>query len=323
MSTAKQGDDRSHTWVPPPPPTSTGRRAHSRRLLVWVLALNAALMVAELLGGAVFGSLALLADAAHMVSDVTGLVIVLVAQRLMARGPSARHSYGLQRTEVLAAQANAALLLATAAWVIVEAVHRIGSPPDLEARGMLVIAGVGLAVNLGSVVILARSRGDSLNMRAAYLHMSADAAGSVGVIIAGVAALGSHFWVDPAVSLLLGLLILYSGGRLLLQATHVLMEGTPRHLDPDEIAAAIAETLGVAGVHHLHVWHLASDTVALSAHIVAAGEVSLQEAQVISNRIRIMVQGRFDIAHTTVEMENEPCDQSREPPPTNASVGAR
>lgn len=304
-------------------PTPTARRAHSRRLLGWVLALNAALMVAEIIGGAVFGSLALLADAAHMVSDVTGLVIVLVAQRLMSRGPSPRHSYGLQRAEVLAAQANAALLLAAAAWVAVEAIHRIGSPPDIEAGGMLVIAGVGLVVNLGSVLILARSRGDSLNMRAAYLHMSADAAGSVGVIIAGVAALGSVFWVDPAVSLLLGLLILYSGGRLLLQATHVLMEGTPRHLEPSEVTSAIAEVSGVTAVHHLHMWHLASDTVALSAHIVAAGDVSLQEAQELASRIRVTVQDRFGIVHTTLELENDPCDQRPEPPTTNASPRGR
>ncbi len=297
--------------IPPPrpdDPAAEDRRVRHGRLLGWVLALNAALMVAEIIGGIAFGSLALLADAAHMVSDVTGLAIAMVAQRLMSRGPSPRHSYGLQRSEVLAAQTNAAILLAAAAWVIVEAVRRIGTPPHIEAGGMLIIATLGLVINAASIVILARSRGESLNMRAAFVHMSADAAGSVGVIVAGLAALGSVLWVDPAVSLLIGVLIIFSGGRLLLESTHILMEGTPRNLDPDEITAAIAAIDGVAGVHHLHVWHIASDTIALSAHVVAAGQPSLQEAQTIGNRIRTEVADRFGISHTTLELENDPCD---------------
>jgi cobalt-zinc-cadmium efflux system protein len=272
-----------------------------------VLVLNAGLMVAEIIGGIAFGSLALLADAVHMVSDVTGLVIAMVAQRLMSRGPSPRHSYGLQRSEVLAAQVNAAILLAAAAWVIVEAIRRIGAPPHIEAGGMLVVASLGLAVNTASIVILARSRSESLNMRAAFVHMSADAAGSVGVVVAGVAALGSVLWVDPSVSLLLGVLIVFSGSRLLLESTHILMEGTPRDLDPDEIATAIATIDGVESVHHLHVWHLASDTVALSAHIVAAGEPSLEEAQSIGNEVRSRISDRFGISHTTLELENDSC----------------
>lgn len=115
-------------------------------------------------------------------------------------------------------------------------------------------------------------------------------------------------WVDPAVSLLLGVLIVFSGSRLLLESTHILMEGTPRNLDPDEITTAIATIDGVEGVHHLHVWHLASDTVALSAHVVAAGRPSLQEAQMIGNRVRALVSDRFGISHTTLELENDPCD---------------
>ena len=288
-------------------PAAADRRVRNGRLLGWVLAFNAGLMVAEIIGGIVFGSLALLADAAHMVSDVTGLAIAMVAQRLMSRGSSPRHSYGMQRLDVLAAQTNAAILLAAAAWVIFEAIRRIGAPPHIEAGGMLIIATLGLAVNIASVLILARSRTESLNMRAAFVHMAADAAGSVGVIIAGLAALGSVLWVDSAVSLLIGVLIIYSGGRLLLESTHILMEGTPRNLDPDEITAVIAAIDGVEDIHHLHVWHLASDTIALSAHVVATGQPSLQEAQEISNRIRDEISEQFGIAHTTIELENDPC----------------
>lgn len=288
-------------------PGSPGRGGRHSRLLGWVLVLNAGLMAAEIVGGLAFGSLALLADGVHMVSDVTGLAIALVAQRLISRGPSPRHSYGLQRADVLAAQANAVILLGTAVWVIVEAIRRISTPLHIQAGGMLVIATLGLAVNVASMVILARSRSESLNLRAAFVHMAADTAGSVGVIVAGVAALGSVFWVDPAVSLLLGAGILVTGVRLLGESTHVLMEGTPRTVDLDEIAAAIAALDGVDGVHHLHAWHLASNTIALSAHLVATGNRSLQDAQEIADRTRDMLEARFGITHATLELENEPC----------------
>lgn len=288
-------------------PPAAARRSRHTRLLGWVLALNAGLMVAEIIGGLVFGSLALLADGVHMVSDVTGLAIALVAQQLMARSVSSRHSYGLQRADVLAAQANATILLGTAVWVIVEAIRRIGAPPNIEAGGVLVIATLGLVTNAVSVVVLARSRDESLNMRAAFVHMSADAAGSVGVIVAGAAALGSVFWVDPAVSLLLGVAILYTGGRLLAESTHILMEGTPRSVDLEEVALAITALDGVDTVHHVHAWHLASDTIALSAHIVAHGHPSLDEAQAIADRTRTMLEHRFDITHATLELENRPC----------------
>lgn len=291
-----------------PEPPAAARRSRHTRLLSWVLALNAALMAAEIIGGLVFGSLALLADGVHMVSDVTGLAIALVAQQLMTRRVSPRHSYGLQRADVLAAQANATILLGTAVWVIVEAIRRIGAPPTIEAGGTLVIATLGLVANAVSVVVLARNRDESLNMRAAFVHMSADAAGSVGVIVAGVAALGSAYWVDPAVSMLLGVAILYSGGRLLAQSAHILMEGTPRSVDLEEIASAITALDGVDMVYHLHAWHLASDTIALSAHIVANGQPSLDAAQAIADRIRAMLEDRFDITHATLELENRPCE---------------
>lgn len=282
-------------------------RSRHTRLLGWVLALNAGLMAAEIIGGLAFGSLALLADGAHMVSDVTGLAIALIAQKLMARRVSARHSYGLQRADVLAAQANATVLLGTAVWVIVEAIRRIGAPPTIEAGGTLVIATLGLVANAVSVVVLVRSRDESLNMRAAFVHMSADAAGSVGVIAAGVAAIGSVYWVDPAVSLLLGVGILCTGGRLLADSTHILMEGTPRSVDLEEVASAIKALDGVETVHHLHAWHLASDTIALSAHIVAYGHLSLDGAQAIADRTRTMLEDRFGITHATLELENRPC----------------
>ena len=284
------------------------RRKKHTSVLAWVLALNAGFMVAEVIGGLTFGSLALLADAAHMVSDVTGLAIALGAQRLLLRPTSDAHSYGFQRAEVLAAQANGAILLATAGWVVVEAIRRLGSAPEVEAGGMLVIASLGLAANVISVAVLARSRGESLNMRGAFIHMAADAVGSVGVIIAGIAALGSVFWVDPAVSLLLGLLITWSAVRLLLESTHILMEGTPRHLEQTDVIAAIEAVPGVTSVHHLHIWLLASDTTALSAHILVQDIPSLDEAQTLGDNIRSMLTERFEIEHTTLEMEDHPCD---------------
>lgn len=282
--------------------------AANRRTLWLVLVLNAGYMVVELLGGLAFGSLALLADAAHMGSDVAGLIIALIAQSLLLRPASARHTYGLLRSEVLAAQANGLLLVVTGGWVLVEAARRIGNPPEIEGGGVVVVALAGLAVNLVSAWLLFGARGDNLNMRGAFLHMAADAAGSVAAVAAGVAALVGTFWVDPAVSILVGLLVLGSAVGLVRRATHVLLEGAPAHLDRDDILATMTDEPEVLGVHHLHLWHLTSDSVALSGHVVLADDPSLHDAQRVGERLRTLLDQRFGIDHATLELECHDCE---------------
>jgi cobalt-zinc-cadmium efflux system protein len=279
------------------------------RALWLALAANGGFLVAEAVGGFVFRSLALLADAAHMLSDVVGLVIALVAQRLVDRPATARHSYGLQRAEVLGAQANGLTLVAVAGWIIFEAVRRVGEPADVDGGGLLVVALLGLAVNLGSAVLLARAQGHSLNMRGAFIHMAADAAGSVAAVSAGVAvvAWGAN-WVDPVMSIAIAILVLWSAWRLLRDTAQVLLEGTPQGMDPTRVEAAIAAADDVEAVHHLHLWNLASDVPALSAHVVLRGEVSLHDAQASGERLKSLLGERFGIAHATLELECHACD---------------
>ena len=273
-----------------------------------VLLLNLGFMVAEVVGGLVFGSLALLADAAHMASDVAGLVIALIAQSLLTRPPSDRHTFGLLRSEVLAAQANGILLVGSAGWVLVEAARRIGSPPEVDGAGVVVVALLGLAVNLGSAWLLFGSRHDSLNMRGAFLHMAADAAGSVAAVAAGAAALASAYWVDPAASALVGVLVLWSAVALLRRTTHVLLEGAPSSVDRDELIAALEAEPEVAGVHHVHLWQLTSESVALSGHVVLDDEPTLHEAQRVGDRLRRTLAHRFGIDHATLELECHDCE---------------
>lgn len=284
-------------------------RSLQQRALWIALVANGGFMVVEAVGGLAFRSLALLADAAHMLSDVGGLAIALVAQRLLDRPATARHSFGLQRAEVLGAQANGLTLVAVAGWIMFEAVRRIGQPADVVGGGLLVVAVLGLAVNLGSAVLLARVQGDSLNMRGAFIHMSVDAAGSVAAITAGLAVvIWQANWVDPVISIVIAVLVLWSAWGLLRDTAHVLLEGTPRGMDPERIEAALAADGEVAAVHHLHLWNLASDVPALSAHVVLRGEVSLHDAQASGDRLKSVLDERFGIAHATLELECHSCD---------------
>jgi cobalt-zinc-cadmium efflux system protein len=292
-------DHHAHHHVP------GGARTRALRL---TLLANAGFLVVEVVAGVATGSLALLADAAHMASDVVALVIALVAQQLLGRPATDRHTYGLQRAEVLGAQANGIGLVVVAAWIVVTAVPRLGDPSEVHGGGLLVVAALGLVVNLVSVVVLRRAAGDSLNMRGAVLHMGLDAVGSVGAMVAGVAALAGSDRVDPAVSILVAALVLWSAWGLLRATAHVLLEGTPRGVDPDVVADALLGATGVAAVHHLHVWSLASDVPALSAHVVLEGEQTLHDAQAAGGRLKELLEHRFGITHATLELECHPCD---------------
>jgi cobalt-zinc-cadmium efflux system protein len=284
-------------------------RSTQRRALWIALGANGAFLVAEVVGGLAFRSLALLADGAHMLSDVAGLAIALVAQRLVDRPATNRHTFGMQRAEVLGAQANGIALLAASGWIVVEAVRRIGQPADVVGSGVLVVASLGLLVNLASAVVLRRAQGSSLNMRGAFLHMVLDAIGSVAAIGAGVAVVvwGAR-WVDPTASIAIAALVLWSVWGLLRDTSNVLLEGVPRGMDPLGIEAAILADPDVGAVHHLHLWNLASDVPALSAHVVLEGERTLHDAQTSGARLKAMLLASHGIEHATLELECHPCD---------------
>jgi cobalt-zinc-cadmium efflux system protein len=285
------------------------RREAQARALWLSLAANGVVMVIEAVFGFLLSSLALLADAAHMLSDVAALTIAIGAQRLMTRPASGRHTYGLQRAEVLAAAVNGLLLLVAAGWIFFEAFGRLSDPPTVDGTGILLVGALGFLVNVGSAVILFRVRTGSLNVRAAYLHMLSDALGSVGAMAAGLAVIGwNAYVVDPIASIAIGVLVVWSTRALILDAAQVLLEGTPRGLDVTEVERALATAPGVDSVHHIHVWNLASDVRALSAHVVIEGEISLHDAQERGDRLKVMLADRFGIDHATLELECHSCE---------------
>jgi cobalt-zinc-cadmium efflux system protein len=285
-------------------------RGSQRRALLVALALNAGVLVVQVAGGLLFGSLALLADSAHLASDVAGLLIALGAAHLAARPASGRHTYGFQRAEVLGAQLNAASLLLVTAWVVIEAVQRLRDPVDLDAGPVLAIALLGLAANVVSAVLLSRVAGRSLNMRGAVLHMTADALGSVGVVVAAlVAGLSDTTTADPIASLVISALVLWSSWGLLRSVTRVLLEAAPSSVDLSAVTRLLESDPAVDAVHHLHVWSLASDAVALSGHVVLRDIDDLHGAQVVGDRLRHRLDHDLQISHATLELECHPCEE--------------
>lgn len=287
-----------------------GVAAHHRKRVLWIaLALNGTFFFVEVAGGIVFDSLALLADAGHMFSDSGGLVIALIAQSLMERPASGKHTYGLQRAEVLGALANSVVLFGAVGWIGYEGIQRLLDPQEIAGGGLLVVATLGLAVNVISAYYLHGARGESLNMHGAFVHMVADALGSVAVIVAALAVIvWDATWVDPLASMAIAGSILYGSWGLLRDTVHVLMEGTPRGLDAAAVEDAISTHDLVDSVHHVHLWNISSEVPALSAHVVLTGEPTLHEAQLQGDIIKSMLHDRFGIEHATLELECHDCE---------------
>ncbi len=286
-------------------------RATRTRALQVALALNGLFLVVEVVGGIAFGSLALLADAVHMGSDVGALAIALLALKLAARPASNRHTYGLKRAEVLGAQLNAVVLIAAALWIAVEALRRVGDDVSIDGAGVTAVATVGLVVNLASAFMLARAAGRSLNMRGAFWHMASDALGSLAAIAAGLAVvLWDAVWVDVAASLAVAVLVTAAGWRLLRDTARVLLEGVPAELDVNDVLQAMQDHDDINAVHDLHVWSLDAENSALSAHVVVDGQPTLHNAQHVADQLKGMLGARFGIAHATLEIECHSCESS-------------
>lgn len=283
-----------------------GHRAASTRALAWVLGLTALAAVVEVVGGAWTGSLALLADAGHLLSDVLSVGLALVALTLARRPATARRSFGYHRGEILAAFVNGLTLVLVSVWIFVEAARRLGDPPRVLGGWMLVVALAGLAVNLAAARVLARSGGESLNVRAALRHVVADLLGSLGVIVAALVILVAGWeTVDPVVSVLVGALVLWSAWGILRESTSILMEGTPVGTDAAAIERAIVDVPGVSSVHDLHVWTITSGFDALSAHILVG---RAEDCHVRRREIERVLQREFGIGHTTLQVEHEADD---------------
>ncbi len=280
------------------------RRATNRKRLTIALSLVVVYMIAEVIGGLVANSLALLADAGHMLSDAAALGLSLFALWIADRPPTPRRTYGYHRAEILAALVNGVTLVVVAVLVFIEAWRRFSDPPPVQGALVMGIATGGLVVNLAGLWLLDAGREDSLNVRGAWLHMLTDALGSVGAILGGflVWALGWR-WADPAVSVLIGLLVIYSSWHLISETVSVLMESAPSGLDADTVRAGIATVDGVADVHDVHIWSITTGMVKLSAHLKTTGTRPDRD---ILREVHERMKHEFGVDHCTIQIEHEP-----------------
>lgn len=272
------------------------------RALALALALNAAYTVFEGAAGFLTNSLALLADAGHNLSDVLALAIALGAAWLMRRPPTPQRSFGFLRAEILAAFVNAVSLVVIAIVIAVEALRRIGDPPDVPGGWLVVVAAIGIAVNAAGAAAVVRGSGADLNLRASFIHLAGDAAGSLLVIVAGLVILATGFELaDPLASLALAALILWSALGVLRESTTILMEGAPKGIDSEEVARAIVSVSGVESVHDLHVWTISSGFPALAAHVLVRAD---EDCHGLRRELEEVLRGRFGIEHTTLQVDH-------------------
>lgn len=268
------------------------------------LGINVALLALGLVGALLTGSVALLADAGHVLSDVAAVAIGLAAARLAMRPAGGRRTFGYHRSEILAALANGVALVVVAVLVLAEAASRLPDPPEVEGLGVLLIGVAGLIGNLAATLVLAGGNRRDLNLEGVLRHSAADALGSVGVIVAGVVVLTTGFLAaDPVVGLLIGALILLSSWRLIREPIDVLMEAAPPGIDVEEVGRAMASVPGVREVHDLHVWTVTSGFPALAAHLRTQPSDDVEE---VRRRVAAVLAERFSIEHTTLQAVAEP-----------------
>ncbi len=265
------------------------------------LAITAVYMVAEAIGGWLTNSLALLADAGHMLTDVGALALSLAAFSIASRPATPEKTYGYYRLEVIAALLNGLVLILLAFYIVWEAIGRFRSPAEVAALQMTMIAAGGLAVNIFAAYLLHAEHEHNLNLRGAWLHVMGDLLGSVAAITAGVLILAFGFlWADPFTSVIISGIILFNAGRLVRDSVDILLESTPKHIDLSAVESAIAERSAVLNVHDLHVWTISSGMEALSAHV--AHDRSIPETELLLD-IRDLLQERFGISHLTIQLE--------------------
>jgi cobalt-zinc-cadmium efflux system protein len=279
------------------------------KMLGWALALTSVYLVAEVIGGFVFNSLALLSDAAHMMTDVAALVIALLAIKLGQKPADDRRTFGYRRFEILAAAFNAVLLFGIAIYVFVEAIGRFKQPQEVQSWGMMIVAGIGLVVNLISMRLLTAGKDASFNVSGAYLEVWADMIGSIGVVAGAlVIRFTGWTWVDPIVAVGIGLWVLPRTWVLLRDTTNVLLEGVPGGLKLGEVRTAIAGVPGVADLHDLHIWSMSNDDVNCTVHVVLEDGADVDGTR---SAVQAVLRTRYEIEHSTIQTETSGrnCDE--------------
>ena len=275
--------------------------ADNKKRLALVLGLVVLYMIAEVIGGILTNSLALLADAGHMLSDAAALALSLFALWIAQRPAKPRYTYGYYRTEILAALVNGATLVAIAIYIFIEAFERLGEPLEVQGALMFGIACGGLVINLLGLWILNAGKHENLNMHGAWLHVLTDALGSIGAIGAGAVIWAFNWtWADPVASAIIGVFVIYSAWNLLKEATSVLLEGAPGNIDVDAVHSALQTLPKVERVHDLHIWTISSGLVALSAHLIIQDG---SDTQTVLNQANKLLHTDFAIDHATLQVE--------------------
>ena len=265
------------------------------------IALNLGFVVVETICGLLAGSMALLADAGHNLSDVLGLVLAWAGAALVRRRPNARFSYGLKKSSILAALLNALLLLVAVGAIIAEAIRRLSDPQPTNGETVIVVAAIGIVINGATAWLFARGRHHDINIRGAYLHMIADAAVSLGVVIAGLMILQTGMaWIDPLTSLVVAAIILWGTWGLLTESTAMTLAGVPKGIDSTQVGRALERLPGVRGVHHLHIWSISTTETALTVHLVVDDHVDRDQ---IIRQANAYAHKLFGISHSTIQVE--------------------
>ncbi len=305
MKDLRRKDPAGESW---PPSSIKDRGEHMPRRrsesdLKLALYITSAWFLLELLAAFYTNSLALLADAAHMLVDLAALTLSLFALKISGRPATHSKTYGYLRAEILAALANGIFLVIVSIYIFYEAFHRFAAPPEVKSIPMLAVAASGLVANLGTAALLFRSRAESLNIRGAFLHVAGDALGSVGAIVAGISmVLWRWYLADPIVSVVVSVLVLISSWQLVRESVDVLLEGAPRGLSIPEMLADLGGVEGVLSVHDLHVWSITSGMPAMSCHVVLRSGTDPRVA--LSALIRLMRE-KYRIEHTTIQIEED------------------
>lgn len=285
--------------------------SHYGRAFAIGITLNLGFVVAEVVYGILAHSVALLADAAHNSSDVLGLVLAWGASLLARRKPSRRYTYGLRRFSILAALLNATLLLVVTGGICWEAIQRLGEPVPVEGGAIIVVATIGVAINTATALLFMSGRKGDLNIRAAFMHMAADAMVAVGVVIAGMTIVLTHWlWLDPAISLLINAVVVIGTWQLLRDSFNLAVDAVPSGIEPRAVQTYLAELPGVVAVHDLHIWAMSTTETALTAHLLMPTK---NNNDAFLSRISMELHDKFGIEHTTIQVEMGnfllPCNQ--------------
>lgn len=281
----------------------------NQKYLLIALGLTSTFLIAEVVAGFITGSLALLSDAAHMLTDASALAIALVAIQIGKRPADKRRTFGYLRFEILAAAFNAILLFLVAMYILYEAYQRFRSPMEIESTGMLIVASLGLVINLISMKLLSAGKDSSLNIKGAYLEVWSDMLGSVGVIIGAlVIRFTGWTWVDSVIAVGIGFWVLPRTWVLLRESINVLLEGVPEGMDLEKIQQSLLQIPSVQSLHDLHVWSISSGRVSLTMHVVSEDAENMRPA--LLSAIESLLAEKFEIHHTTIQIEAEPCEQA-------------